>query len=340
MLESREIPQANSLEDVIVTVFAVANGANTYQQIAQAIGKGERQGRYYRLAAEQIGLIAPCNTNHSILTALGQEFISLSQEQREVLLAELILRNPSINMVFGEIVRCPGITRGGLANLIIRNGNGIGESLAYRRCATIIAWLTELKLIMQQNGAFVALWQPAFGGQAVFLQEDAGQFNGRQSLLNELEDVWIGNFSENNGNITYEVSRDLREQTVRNHQLLVKQMVGLIRLRGAVPKCSKYIDLAAQLPEGNYFFEMKTFNQQNLVNQMRKGISQLYEYRYRYSLVVQNPSLWLVLEQPIQDGWYIDYLVRDRGINLCWKAGDSFDSPELCRMALSQLKSG
>ncbi|SDE13130.1 DUF7226 domain-containing protein [Sporomusa acidovorans] len=102
MLESREIPQANSLRDVITAVFAVANGAKTYQQIAQAIGKGERQGRYYRLAAEQIGLITPHNTNHSMVTPLGQEFISLSPEQREVLLAELILRNPPIKMIFGE----------------------------------------------------------------------------------------------------------------------------------------------------------------------------------------------------------------------------------------------
>jgi len=40
------------LDDVIRTVEAVQGGAQSFQDIAGYIGKVDRQGRYYRLAAE------------------------------------------------------------------------------------------------------------------------------------------------------------------------------------------------------------------------------------------------------------------------------------------------
>ena len=72
---SDEIPQADNLLDVVRTVIAVSQGARTFQQIATSIGKVERQGRYYRKAAEIVGMIATPNRNQSILTQLGQSFV-------------------------------------------------------------------------------------------------------------------------------------------------------------------------------------------------------------------------------------------------------------------------
>ena len=43
------------IEDVIRTADAVASGATTFGEIAQRIGKVDRQGRYYRLAAQILG---------------------------------------------------------------------------------------------------------------------------------------------------------------------------------------------------------------------------------------------------------------------------------------------
>ena len=56
-IPSSEIPQADKLEDIIKVAEAVKNGNKTYQDIAMYIGKVERQGRYYRLAAEILGII-------------------------------------------------------------------------------------------------------------------------------------------------------------------------------------------------------------------------------------------------------------------------------------------
>ena len=71
-IKSNNIPQADVLEDIIKTVIAVSKGAKTFQEIAKYIDKVERQGRYYRRAAEMLGFIK--NTgNTSYLTELGGE---------------------------------------------------------------------------------------------------------------------------------------------------------------------------------------------------------------------------------------------------------------------------
>jgi hypothetical protein len=51
-IPSSKIPQADMLEDVLSVASAVNQGARTFQDIATYIHKVERQGRYYRLAAE------------------------------------------------------------------------------------------------------------------------------------------------------------------------------------------------------------------------------------------------------------------------------------------------
>jgi hypothetical protein len=61
LLLSELVPQADVLEDIARTVDAVAAGAASFQQIAAAIGKVERQGRYYRKAAQTMDLLRNAN---------------------------------------------------------------------------------------------------------------------------------------------------------------------------------------------------------------------------------------------------------------------------------------
>src|SRR5437764_6688558 len=74
-IPSDEIPQADIIEDVVKTVICVAQGGKTFQEIAKAIGKVDRQGRYYRKAAEILGLITTPSINNSMLSGLGEQFI-------------------------------------------------------------------------------------------------------------------------------------------------------------------------------------------------------------------------------------------------------------------------
>jgi len=63
---------------------------------------------------------------------------------------------------------------------------------------------------------------------------------------------------------------------------------------------------------------MKSTVATNVRAQVRRGMSQLYEYRYLQN--VPDAQLVLVIEQPLNRelAWMSDYLVKDRGILLAW----------------------
>lgn len=66
LIPSRDIPQADLLQDVVACTRIVSRGAVSYQQIATLLRKTHRQGRYYRRAAEILGLIEKCGKNKSL----------------------------------------------------------------------------------------------------------------------------------------------------------------------------------------------------------------------------------------------------------------------------------
>ena len=77
----------------------------------------------------------------------------------------------------------------------------------------------------------------------------------------------------------------------------------------------------AKLPyNGKYIFEVKSTTNENLLSQTRKGISQLYEYRFRYQDEVgYDVNLCLVMPgQPKELDWLEEYLFNDRNIGLIW----------------------
>jgi hypothetical protein len=53
-----------------------------------------------------------------------------------------------------------------------------------------------------------------------------------------------------------------------------------IRDTGAIPKRNRYVDLSALVNDEFYLFEMKSSTDGNAHTQVRRAISQLYEYRY------------------------------------------------------------
>ena len=101
-----------------------------------------------------------------------------------------------------------------------------------------------------------------------------------------------------------------------------------LRNLGATPYENEHIDLFASIPNyGSFIFEIKSIISDNLLSQTRKGLSQLYEYRYRYSSKIStDTTLCLVYpKDPTEINWLQEYLCNDRDIAICWFKGD-----ELC----------
>lgn len=137
-----------------------------------------------------------------------------------------------------------------------------------------------------------------------------------------------------------EATRIKKQRRNLIHKELVAKVDGLLRKLGAIPKENSHIDLYADIPgDGAFLFEIKSGGE-NLLEQIRKGLSQLYEYRYRYKDQLEaNVSLCLVIPHaPEALPWLQDYLCSDRQIGICWfdQAG-KLSYPKDCAAILSEL---
>lgn len=118
-----------------------------------------------------------------------------------------------------------------------------------------------------------------------------------------------------------EVTRIRRQRANLSHKIILQQLEDYLEAKGADPVENEHIDLYAQIPnDGRFIFEVKSINDRNLLSQTRKGVSQLYEYRYRYKDVIgYDVNLCLVYpEEPTSIEWLQEYICSDRNIGIIW----------------------
>ncbi|MCY3839760.1 MAG: hypothetical protein OXH09_14085 [Gammaproteobacteria bacterium] len=87
------------------------------------------------------------------------------------------------------------------------------------------------------------------------------------------------------------------------------------------------MDAHCRLPQGHsLLFEVKSLSNDNEIHQMRAGVAQLYEYRYREDL--DDVSLWLLFSRkPTKEPWIEHYLEVDRDIRVLWVANGELRGP-------------
>ena len=137
-----------------------------------------------------------------------------------------------------------------------------------------------------------------------------------------------------------EVTRIKRQKSNLRHKILLSQLDEHLRKLGAKPMDNEHIDLYAELPnDGSFLFEIKSANAENLLSQTRKGLSQLYEYRFRYSDDIKgNVILCLVFpKEPNEIDWLEDYLCKDRDIAVAWFEGERLNYSPYCASKMSSL---
>ena len=141
-----QVPQADELAKVILTVEAVANDRRSDQQIADYVGFTDRQGRYYRTAGEILGLLENLN-NNATLTPKGEELIVLDDNNRLRKIRSILKEN----LLFGDILNFIeknqlGVARQEILDHLFTSIDG-AESTITRRLSTIISWLTYSQLV-------------------------------------------------------------------------------------------------------------------------------------------------------------------------------------------------
>lgn len=153
IIPSADVPQADRLSEVVRVVEAVGNGAKTFEEIGREIDKVDRQGRYYRRAAEILGLIQRHGLNQSILTPVGKALIEAGSAKRTKHLAKAMASTPIFRALLSFLVSkgAAGASRSEITNCLERIADLGGRSMASRRVSTVSSWLVESGLAIEMT---------------------------------------------------------------------------------------------------------------------------------------------------------------------------------------------
>ena len=338
-VSSDQIPQADTLIDVIKAVIAVSQGAKSYQDIANAINKVDRQGRYYRKAAEIIGFIRSTKRNHSELTDLGRHFVKTNPTLTNPVLIHGVLNSRIFQRIipFLEKNAENGVTRNEIKQFLINIADLGGPTMAPRRISSVISWLVDLNMVTETNNRYYLSTSTI--NERV---ENVAFDNVDEPLipsttdLSEYKTVQMRSKEAEETIVLYKRSA-ATERADNSHRRLVNLTSERIRNAGSLPKYNQLIDLATRFQNQDFIFEMKSTTEDNEKTQIRNGLSQLYEYRY-----LQNkPSakLVLVIENPLtqKESWRATYLESDRDIYLIWDGNNQLYGSERTRSELKFL---
>lgn len=337
-IPSKDVIQADTPERVMATVDAVARGARDDKDIAAAIGGLDaRQGRYYRRAGEVLGFMVRDANHRSIVTPAGREFANADQAVKRALFTQAVLANPLFQRMlpFLEGKGAAGVTRDEMEMFLNAVADLGATSMVERRVSSYLGWLVKLGLAKIVGKRWVLDHLPAAVPLVRFESDEEPIFPNRYDLREYQEQAQ--RVASKQEAIMYYVDRAKQERATKSHETLVNLMAERLRQRGAIPKANRYVDLSARLVEEDYLFEMKSTTEDNPHSQIRRGLSQLYEYRYIQN--VEEAKLVLVLENPLpkQNQWMEDYLLKDRGVLLVWDGNGKFNCSPNIRKQLAFL---
>jgi hypothetical protein len=319
-IATKDIPQADSLEKVMLTVEAVSKGKNSFQDIATYLRVTDRQGRYYRRAAEILRFIASVpHKNVSTLTPLGQQLLRKTGSKKTQTIATQILHVPIIQSVVGMLASSGGTaTQPRLERSFRKIVPNTTRKMADRRLMTILSWLEHSNSIKRIDHQVILKKLPASVDKIEISDPDVPVLPkpGDMRLFEEVP----RKIKKASAIVKFEVDRVKIERANATHEKLRTILANRIKRYGPIPTYNRYIDLAVRMENKDFIIEVKSAG--NVRAQIRRGISQLYEYRYLQSL--PNAMLVLLLEKPLigENQWLLDYLVEDRGICVLWDAQD------------------
>ena len=123
------------------------------------------------------------------------------------------------------------------------------------------------------------------------------------------------------GTVVATIDQVLHERAAVSHQLLERLAADALLAQGISPHATALIDMLFARDGISVIMEMKSCHAGNLRSQVRRGVSQLFEYRYLHrDALSEKTMLVLVLEtQPSgRNAWllgYLDWL----GVTAIWK---------------------
>jgi len=336
-ITSADLPQADRLESVLLAVIAVANGAKTDIEIANNIPGiigDDRQGRYYRNAAELLGFISN-NKNHASLTHKGQELIKNPVLTNSFFIASVLNLDIYQKLLPYLELNPQGRTRKELVAYISSIATSVASETINRRMSSVLAWPEKLGFLIENNKSFQVKNNLRIDIPTFNIQDIDQPILPMTGDLKEFQAIVIKNQKAKEEIVILKDQVKVERANIV-HSTLVNLVANRISQYGGIPKSNQLIDLAVSVQK-DYIFEIKSLTGENIRNQVRKGIGQLYEYRYLQNK--PSATLVLVVENPLDSNhsWMLDYLETDRGIHLVWDGNSQLYGSEKTRQELEFL---
>lgn len=315
MVTTADFPQADRLLHVGQVAEAISKGNHTDDEIEGYIGldSNGRQGRYYRRAAVVLGLITN-SQNYSALTNVGQEYSEIAVPALRLdFLAQRLVDTPVFHNALHYILGShPNDNQ---LKTWFRTFYPGANNTADRRYSTFMAYLRDAELIKYSKGSY------SLTKYAGSVSKGTGLLavSAVKPLLPTMPSS-IPPAANGVGTIKVDVDWQKIERANLIHWKLVDAKASFLSDLGASPHDNIHIDLFTQLQKDFIIYEMKSVNDTstNLLGQIRKAVSQLYEYRFIYAK--PDARLCLVTNQGISkaDAWLLKYLESDRSIAYEW----------------------
>lgn len=289
------------------------------------IDKVERQGRYYRKAAEILGFVESIERNHSVLTPLGKTFVESKTEVQNTILINSVFNARIFQRLipYFELNSETGVTRDEIIKFILQVSEITADSMAPRRLSSVVAWLEHLGITTKSESKYF-LSSKKVNKEIKLLEftDIREPILPRSNDLREYETVNMRMTKAREDVIIYQNSAAV-DRADNAHRKLVNLVADRIKKSGSIPRFNKFIDLATKNEDADYIFEMKSITESNAKSQIRSGLSQLYEYRYLQNL--PEAKLVLVIEKslPEKNSWMTEYLEKDRDVFLLWDGNDN-----------------
>lgn len=119
-----------------------------------------------------------------------------------------------------------------------------------------------------------------------------------------------------------------QERASRSHEEIRKALGTLVASKGILPEDHPNVDLRAIYKGIEWFFEVKSCDSKKFAGQIRSGVSQLLEYRYRFG--TEDTRLCLVTQVPPPETmkWSVVEYLGKLKIALCWQTENGFSGPQ------------
>ena len=262
-IKTSDFPQADKLEQVGKVAIAVSKGNHSDDDIESYIGleSSGRQGRYYRLAAEILGLVTN-ETNNAILTPLGKEYSTLSSNSARLDFLGICLIETK---VFNEALRYihkynPDDKK---LKLWFRSLYPGATSTADRRFSTFINYINDANLVEKSKGIHLI---EKYSGGILKIKEDNKELKGK--VKNKIGETPP---SYNADKISYNINAQKMERANKIHWELIAAKSQYLHNLGFQPYENQQ---PPGIPKGNthgwcHHHALRLFQQQGWVQAAR-----------------------------------------------------------------------